>query len=116
VFARRDTRVLLEKRPPSGLWGGLWGVPEFPTRAHALQWCQECLVAASAGHAGDTLHHAFSHFDYEMKPIFVTCVDAKPRALHDDGRYLWYDTAAPAAVGLPKPIATLLQRAVRGGE
>ncbi len=111
VLARRGTKVLLEKRPPTGIWGGLWGVPEFPTQSHATQWCREHLASVSAGHAGEALHHAFSHFDYEMKPIYVTC-SGKAATLRDDDRYRWYDTVAPAAVGLPKPIATLLQRAV----
>jgi A/G-specific adenine glycosylase len=110
VLARRGTKVLLEKRPPTGIWGGLWGVPEFPTRAHAVQWCNEHLAAASAARAGDELRHAFSHFDYAMKPLFVTCA-GKAAALRDDERYRWYDTAAPAELGLPKPIATLLRQA-----
>ena len=29
----------------------------------------------------------------------------------DDDRYRWYDLDTPAAVGLPKPISTLLRRA-----
>jgi A/G-specific adenine glycosylase len=116
VLARRGTQVLLEKRPPSGIWGGLWGVPEFPTRAHAMQWCSEHLASSSEAHSGDPLNHAFSHFDYEMKPVFVTCAGGKSPALRDESNdhYLWYDTAAPAEVGLPKPIATLLRRATSG--
>jgi A/G-specific adenine glycosylase len=111
VLAKRGHRVLLEKRPPTGIWGGLWGLPEFPTRAHATQWCSEHLAQSSAGRAGEPLRHAFSHFDYEMKPILVTCAGKAP-ALRDDDRYRWYDPDAPAEVGLPKPIATLLRRAV----
>jgi A/G-specific adenine glycosylase len=110
VLARRGHKLLLEKRPPTGVWGGLWGLPEFPTRAHALQWCHEHLASPSGARAGDSLHHAFSHFDYEMKPIFVTCAGRAP-GLRDDVRYRWYDVDAPAAVGVPKPVATLLQRA-----
>ncbi|MGI9245149.1 MAG: A/G-specific adenine glycosylase [Steroidobacteraceae bacterium] len=110
VVARRGSAVLLERRPPSGIWGGLWAVPEFPTRAHAVQWCEEHLSAAAPGRAGETLRHAFSHFDYEMKPLFVSCAGSRP-GLRDADRYAWYDTASPAELGLPKPIATLLQRA-----
>jgi adenine-specific DNA glycosylase len=56
------------------------------------------------------LRHAFSHFDYELRPLVVHC-SGKSGALRDDDRYLWYDMSAPAEIGLPKPIATLLQRA-----
>ncbi len=112
VVARRGTSVLLERRPPSGLWGGLWGFPEFPTREHALQWCSEQLAATGPARTGDALHHAFSHFDYEMKPMYVACAGAAPAGLRDTDRFRWYDTAAPAAVGVPRPVATLLRRAI----
>jgi A/G-specific adenine glycosylase len=110
VLARRGRKVLLERRPPTGIWGGLWGLPEFPTQAHASQWCREHLAEASTAQPSAPLRHAFSHFDYEMKPLLVRCA-GKAAGLRDDDRYLWYDTDAPAAVGLPKPIAVLLELA-----
>lgn len=115
VLARSGTQLLLEKRPPSGIWGGLWAFPEFPTRAHAMQWCSENLASPSGARAADPLHHAFSHFDYAMNPILVSCLGRAP-ALRDDDRYCWYDTSAPAEVGVPKPVATLLQLASTTGD
>ncbi|HEX9208502.1 MAG TPA: A/G-specific adenine glycosylase [Steroidobacteraceae bacterium] len=109
VLARRGRKVLLEQRPPTGIWGGLWGLPEFPTRAHAEQWCSEHLAAATRLEPEAPLRHAFSHFDYEMKPLVVTCA-GKAASLRDDDRYRWYDVAVPARLGVPKPIATLLHR------
>jgi A/G-specific adenine glycosylase len=109
LLARRGSKVLLERRPPSGIWGGLWGLPEFPTREHADLWCREHLASPATAQPGESLRHAFSHFDYELKPLVVHCA-GKARSLRDDDRYRWYDVAAPAAVGVPKPISTLLQR------
>jgi len=112
LLAQRGTNVLLERRPPTGIWGGLWGLPEFPTREHAEQWCREHLSRPSAAQVDAPLNHAFSHFDYELKPLLVQCAGKSP-ALRDDDRYRWYDVAAPAAVGVPKPVATLLGRIPR---
>ena len=112
VLACRGGTVLLEKRPPSGIWGGLWGFPEFPTRAHALQWCSEHLGATTTARAGDALRHAFSHFDYEMKPLYITCTTGAVSGLRDGDRFRWFDPSAPAEVGVPTPISTLLRRAV----
>jgi len=112
VLARRGSKVLLERRPPSGIWGGLWGLPEFPTRQHAAQWCREYLAGSSALQPEEPLKHAFSHFDYDIKPLTVHCAGKAP-ALRDDDRYRWYDVDDPAEVGIPKPIATLLQRPQR---
>jgi A/G-specific adenine glycosylase len=116
VVACREREVLLERRPSSGLWGGLWTFPEFPTRAHALQWCVEHLSSPGTPRAGETLHHAFSHFDYEMRPVFVECLGTRAPTMRDDDRHRWYDTGAPSELGLPKPVATLLERAMRRDE
>ena len=110
VAMRGSNKVLLERRPPSGIWGGMWGLPEFPTRAHAEQWCREHLSGAAAPQRGTRLRHAFSHFDYEMHPLLVHCM-GKSEELRDDDRFRWYDARMPARVGVPKPIATLIARA-----
>jgi A/G-specific adenine glycosylase len=107
VAMRGEHTVLLERRPPTGIWGGLWGLPEFPTRAHAEQWCREQLTGAGSSRYADPLEHAFSHFDYRMQPMVVHC-RGKAAALRDDDRYRWYDARRPARVGLPKPITTLI--------
>jgi A/G-specific adenine glycosylase len=110
VIAMRGPRkVLVERRPPTGLWGGLWALPEFPTREHADQWCREHLSAAAAPQRVDSLRHAFSHFDLEMRPLVVHCM-GKSAELRDDDRFRWYDVVNPAKVGLPKPISTLIAR------
>ncbi|RPI16244.1 MAG: adenine DNA glycosylase [Lysobacterales bacterium] len=112
---RGGHKVLLERRPPSGVWGGLWGLPEFPTRAHAEQWCREQLVGAARPRSLTVLRHAFSHFDYEMRPLVVAC-GGKAEALREDDRYRWYDARNPARVGLPKPIAVLVELATNATE
>ncbi|MCJ7450887.1 MAG: A/G-specific adenine glycosylase [Steroidobacteraceae bacterium] len=109
---RGEHKVLLERRPPAGIWGGLWGLPEFPTRAHADQWCRENLSAGATALPGEVIRHAFSHFDYEMRPLLVRCM-GRSAALRDVDRYRWYDLRDPMKVGLPKPIATLIARIQR---
>jgi A/G-specific adenine glycosylase len=115
VAVRGGHSVLLERRPPAGIWGGLWGLPEFPTHAHAEQWCREQLAGASSASRADVLEHAFSHFDYCMRPLVVRC-RGKAESLRDDGRYRWYDVRQPARVGLPKPVTTLIAQVTRDAE
>ncbi len=109
IATRGGHHVLLERRPPTGVWGGLWGLPEFSTRAHAEQWCREHLAVASKPVPGEALRHVFSHFDYEMRPLRVSC-RGKSAELRDDDRYRWYDRREPMQVGLPKPVARLIAR------
>jgi len=109
LLARRaDGSVRLVQRPAQGVWGGLWSPPEYATRADAA-----AAVTRSAGAArgmllrdAPPLQHAFTHFDLTIHPLWA---DAAMVAMTEEPGALWYNAAQPAQVGLPAPIAHLLQ-------
>jgi A/G-specific adenine glycosylase len=109
LLARRaDGSVRLVQRPAQGVWGGLWSPPEYATRAEATAALicgngvdSPCIVLRDA----DPLQHAFTHFDLTIHPLWA---DA-PVAMAEEPGALWYNAARPAQVGLPAPIAQLLQ-------
>ncbi len=108
TFVDGETRVLLERRPEQGLWGGLWSPPQFADKAAAIAWC-----AIHAGTAHDeseslpVIQHAFTHFELRMHPVRVRC----SRVLRvEDDTHLWYSLTEPAKVGLPQPIKRLFER------
>jgi A/G-specific adenine glycosylase len=107
LLARHASSVLLVQRPPSGIWGGLWCLPEFADREAATQYAARQLPQAQfASAALADIEHSFTHFDLVITPIEVLCHD--PRAVKEAGE-LWYDLARPARVGLPAPIKILLE-------
>ena len=115
---REDGGVLLVQRPARGIWGGLWSLPEFQTEADARTWGGERLAGACWSDAPLTpVRHAFTHFDLEMRPLSVRCEGERPRVADGPPQAhatLWYRPDAPAAVGLPAPIARLLSRLQAG--
>ncbi|HLD13739.1 MAG TPA: A/G-specific adenine glycosylase, partial [Burkholderiales bacterium] len=67
----RDTRnrVLLVKRPPAGLWGGLWGLPEC-TQKNVRAWCHDHIgLDIRPQQAWPAFRHRFSHFHLDITPI-----------------------------------------------
>ena len=65
-----DIGVLLEQRPPSGIWGGLLALPELPAGADPTQWCADTFgLAASGFEELPALRHAFSHFRLTLRPL-----------------------------------------------
>jgi A/G-specific adenine glycosylase len=106
IAERDDGTVLLERRPPRGIWGGLWSLPEFSDADSAQQYCRAHLLRAAAAHPGTPRQHAFTHFDLAITPLRVRCeghagvMDARPM--------LWYNTATPSRVGLPAPVQQLI--------
>jgi A/G-specific adenine glycosylase len=105
--------VLLERRPESGVWGGLWCPPEFHTATAAHAYIRGSLVAsADEPRALAAVEHAFTHFDLVIRPLLVRCAGAA--FVMEQGASVWYNTRAPARVGLPAPIRSLLERLAQG--
>jgi len=105
LVARRDQEVLLVQRPPSGIWGGLWCLPEFEHRDAAEEYAARLSDAKLARAPLPDIAHSFTHFDLVITPLVAKC---RGDACVRDGTTLWYDLTRPARVGLPAPIKTLL--------
>jgi A/G-specific adenine glycosylase len=97
--------VLLERRPESGVWGGLWCLPQFDTRTAAHAFIRHSLAAGEPQRLS-AVEHAFTHFDLIIRPLLVRCAGAVN--VMEEGAGLWYNIRAPARIGLPAPITTLL--------
>jgi len=106
LVARRAGAVLLVQRPPSGIWGGLWCLPEFGDRDSAASYAQRELASAPRITPLPDIEHSFTHFDLVITPLVADCRGAAGVA---ESGALWYDLGKPARVGLPAPIKTLLR-------
>jgi A/G-specific adenine glycosylase len=120
-------RVLLETRPPTGIWGGLQSLPELPEGADAQEWTERnfaCRVIAVAcprsGVPGTqsgaaparcvplgTFVHAFSHFRLRIMPLRMR-VEPVPHAREGDQQWLALDALPSAA--LPAPVRRILEQ------
>ena len=108
VARRRDGSVLLERRPDSGVWGGLWCLPEFDSASAASVYSHRTLCSAvQRPQPLRIVEHAFTHFDLQITPLLVEC--SGQGAVMDDIPTVWYNTRQPLPIGLPAPIRKLLQ-------
>lgn len=108
LCARADGAVLLERRAESGIWGGLWGLPEISLVEAAGEWCSAQFgIAAEQILSRPVLRHSFTHFDLDITPVECRLGRVPLRAMESD-RWLWYNKAAPAKVGLAAPVSKLL--------
>ena len=107
--------VWLERRPPVGIWGGLWTFPQFDDHAAALEWTtRQFFAAVDTKNAVDRLpeyRHSFTHFELTLHPLLVRTA-AGPGLVADEQR-LWYDPRQPAMIGLAKPAVALIERLTR---
>jgi len=104
--------VMLEKRPPTGIWGGLWSLPEAPDEA-AL--AERALTFGASGPASPLapLSHTFTHFRLDIEPrvIEVDGGGARPARLPllaHDTQTAWVALREIDAFGVPAPVRKLL--------
>ena len=113
LFVLRDGRVLLQRRPPRGIWGGLWAPPEFPEADAARAWAAARFAnATSRAKRLPVLRHAFTHFDLDIEP-WVLETGGAAREIAEGGER-WLPLAALNTVGLPAPVARLLKECSDG--
>jgi A/G-specific adenine glycosylase len=109
LMLRDGGRVLLTRRPPAGIWGGLWSFHEISAGADPVAWCQERFGKAPAAlHRWPLLRHTFSHFHLDIEPVEIELPKGALRAA-DDADERWYKLDAPARLGLAAPVKRLLQ-------
>ncbi len=127
-----DGRLLLERRPPAGVWGGLWVPPALaeaelrrPLPEAAADWCRERLGCdLSRVEMLPPRRHSFTHFHLDIDAALLHLANnrvnnratdsaATPARLGDQPTAAWVDPGAPGNLGLPAPIARLLADASR---
>ena len=107
IIRDRRGRVLLQRRPPAGLWGGLWGFPECGSD-DVRAWCRETLgLEVKLEAALPPLRHSFSHFHLDITPITVRALGAGKAMEHPQS--LWYNPRQPDERGFAAPVKRLLE-------
>jgi A/G-specific adenine glycosylase len=119
LLLRDGNKVLLEMRPNTGIWGGLYSLPEFDgmslmtensfddTLQNSLvqQWLQQF------GQLGEvqersSFEHTFSHFKLFAQIVHVPIVSH--HATIEESKYVWLDLANVEQAALPAPIKQVL--------
>lgn len=105
--------VLLERRPPSGIWGGLWSLPEADPADAVETLVRRLGLSADAGVDLPALSHTFSHYRLRILPSLVN-VERIPPGVASPGQ-IWLPLADLPNAALPTPVRRLLQALAGAG-
>ena len=121
LIMEHDGHLLLVQRPPKGIWGGLWSLPEVeegwvPASIHEWQSSTDNTdFHAKASVITSRLaafQHVFTHFRLHIQPYAMRFSGKTrpelPSIGHED-EARWVPVTQIDAYGLPKPVKTLLQ-------
>lgn len=107
LVLREAKKVLLEQRPPSGIWGGLYSLPELATGETVADGLLRLLGHAEAPDSVELpkVLHVFTHFKLSLQPELIE-VRPAPKAQAPGMRWVALD--ALDEIGLPTPIRKIL--------
>jgi A/G-specific adenine glycosylase len=105
ILRDSEGRVLLEKRPPAGIWGGLWCLPD----GDSIEAIERRLGLSVSGPTPlPCFGHRLSHIRMTIRPLLADA--AKPTQVQCPASRDWFERRQLLQLGLPKPVTDLLNR------
>ena len=116
VITNPHGEIFLEKRPPSGIWGGLWSFPEWRgqhfNEKKINAWCLENFgfrIASVERKHG--FRHTFSHYHLDITPVHAKVTKTSGLRV-EDREAVWYNLKQPEARGLAAPVTRILNELI----
>ncbi|MCH8499887.1 MAG: A/G-specific adenine glycosylase [Marinobacter sp.] len=102
--------LLMERRPPSGIWGGLWSLPELDPAYGADELEEACQrhfgLRCDAPEHLPGFRHTFSHYHLDIQPVRLSLTGYTHVQEHQER--VWHHPTTALTLGLPAPVRKLL--------
>ena len=109
---KKANEVLMEKRPPTGIWGGLWCFLEVSEKKDITKLLTKLNLKETSQVEMAAFRHTFSHFHLDIQPIIVDCQFLPSQEINENNKQQWYDLNIEQSLGLAastKKLIRLLQ-------
>ena len=101
----------MERRPPSGIWGGLLALPEIAGDGGAADWLLRRFGCAADAEPLASVRHVFTHFRLDIEPVLLRVPSGATMAAEPGLEWLALDALDEA--GLPAPVRRILETIVQ---
>ena len=110
LLRNSEGEILLQKRPPTGIWGGLWSFPEFSTEIELHAWVLEHHTQTTDQWQYLPVSvHTFSHYRLHLHPILLDLHTQSARIM-EGASWLWYKAGYHLAGGLSAAVRNHFQK------
>ena len=109
VLNNPQGQLLLEKRPSTGIWGGLWSLPELASEESIVLHVEQRF--ATQVHTVMPLspfRHTFSHYHLDITPSQIQL--SAMTLVMEENKYQWFSLQDALAQGLPAPVRSILEQ------
>jgi len=108
VLENTQGQILLQKRPPLGIWACLWTLPQADTKEQLFAWLQHYSTADyEQAQPLPPIQHVFSHYRLHLKLLYLRKYKLQARVADDD-QFRYVDRNQWSSLGIPAPIRKFL--------
>jgi A/G-specific adenine glycosylase len=111
ILENSQDQILLQQRPQTGIWGGLWSFPEYAS----LQDCEDALKMGESPTESshilvewEVFRHTFTHYHLDIHPVITRGIDEN--SLKFDGVWVHKQqlNKAEVTLGVPAPVTKIM--------
>jgi A/G-specific adenine glycosylase len=107
LILRRGDEILLEKRPSTGIWGGLWSFPEVENGQDVqITALNKFGIVTEIDIVLPNLTHTFTHFKLHIRPQILQVI--KPNLQVNQATNIWISIEDAIGAAIPTPIRKIL--------
>lgn len=107
LIVMHGNTILLEKRAPQGIWGGLWCFPQVESECVA-DYLQSRGVSAAVQQPLASFSHTFTHFKLHISPVLLR-VEHKPLSIREESS-VWLEVTQALNSAIPVPVRKILEQ------
>jgi A/G-specific adenine glycosylase len=108
LVLRHAREILLEKRQASGIWGGLWSLPEVASKREARAVCEKRFgVSVLDAKTLPSIAHGFTHYKLDIEVLLLDVKKSKRSVPRAPGA-VWLPLAEAAAAAIPTPVRKII--------
>ncbi|RUO64916.1 A/G-specific adenine glycosylase [Idiomarina ramblicola] len=108
LIFRHNGHFLLEKRPQTGIWGGLWCFPQSDDEAQVTSLAQRYGLTEQGRQKLPGFRHTFSHFHLDCYPLLIDVVSTDTQL--NEHQYLWVKPDTNKGLGFAAPTVKLMEQ------
>lgn len=106
LIYNENGEIFLEKRPPKGVWGGLWCTPSIDMDVDA-RWFVQTTYFSQVLNVQPLMNikHSFTHFRLNINALSINI-----KHLPTENQNGWFSHSQTIKLGLAKPISDMIER------
>jgi A/G-specific adenine glycosylase len=105
LLLKHGSEIMLEKRPASGIWGGLWCAPQVEAQEETNYLLRNDMKISRRTEM-DAFTHVFTHFKLHIRPVLLELA-SKPLRIEQQG-CVWLDQNDALGAAIPSPVRQIL--------